>query len=109
VAVGIYLPLSLSVPIFAGGLLSYLLARRARPFGQAAVDKSNHRAVLISSGLIAGEAIAGILIAFPRTLPQFADQQFPIPMFDSGLLTLAALFTVVAVIYWACKPAADSR
>ena len=109
VAVGIYLPLSLSVPIFAGGLLSYLLARRARPFGQAAVDKSNHRAVLISSGLIAGEAIAGILIAFPRTLPQFADQVFPIPMFDSALLTLAALFAVVAVMYWACKPAADSR
>jgi putative OPT family oligopeptide transporter len=109
VAVGIYLPLSLSVPIFAGGLLSYLLARRARPFGQAAVDKSNHRAVLISSGLIAGEAIAGILIAFPRTLPQFADQEFPIPMFDSGLLTLAALFAVVAVMYWACRPAADSR
>jgi putative OPT family oligopeptide transporter len=103
VAVGIYLPLSLSVPIFAGGLLNYLLARRARPFGQAAVDKSNHRAVLISSGLIAGEAIAGILIAFPRTLPQFADQEFPIPLLDSGLLTLAALFAVVAVMYWACR------
>jgi putative OPT family oligopeptide transporter len=103
VAVGIYLPLSLSVPIFAGGLLNYLLARRARPFGQGAVDKSNHRAVLISSGLIAGEAIAGILIAFPRTLPQFADQEFPIPLLDSGLLTLAALFAVVAVMYWACR------
>lgn len=113
VAVGIYLPLSLSVPIFTGGLLSYMLARRAKPFGRAAVEKSNHRAVLISSGLIAGEAIAGILIAFPRTLPQFADQEFPIPLLDSGALTLAALFAVAAVTYYACRPesaaASDSR
>jgi putative OPT family oligopeptide transporter len=112
VAVGIYLPLSLSVPIFVGGVLNYLLARGAAPRGHAAVERANHRAVLIASGLIAGEAIAGILIAVPRTLPQFADQELPIPLFgfDTSLLTVAALLGVVAVIYLACRSNdADTR
>jgi hypothetical protein len=68
--------------------------------------------VLIASGLIAGEAIAGILIAVPRTLPQFADQELPIPLFgfDTSLLTVAALLGVVAVIYLACRSNdADTR
>ena len=75
VAVGIYLPLALMVPIFLGGIVSVLLKRTS----EAAV----HNGVLISSGLIAGEAIAGILIAIPKTLPQFAGVQIPIPVVDS--------------------------
>jgi putative OPT family oligopeptide transporter len=50
VAVGIYLPLSLSVPILLGGTIRKITKR---------ADKG----ILASSGLIAGEAIAGILIA----------------------------------------------
>jgi putative OPT family oligopeptide transporter len=108
VAVGIYLPLSLSVPIFAGGILNHLLTRKAAPLGQAAVERASHRAVLISSGLIAGEAVAGILIAIPRTLPQIPPNTFPIQVFDfdTSLLTLAALGAVIVVMYRACRPQA---
>ncbi len=82
VAVGIYLPLALMVPIFLGGVVSSLLKRRSK--------RALHNGVLIGSGLIAGEAIAGILIAVPRTLPQFADMRIPLPVFDSlGLSVLA--------------------
>jgi putative OPT family oligopeptide transporter len=106
VAVGIYLPMSLSVPIFAGGILNYLLGREATSFGQAAAERASHRAVLISSGLIAGEAVAGILIAIPRTLPQLADRAFPIQVlgFDNSLLTVVGFLAVIVVMYRACRP-----
>lgn len=91
VAVGIYLPLSLMVPIFLGGVVSTLLKRKP----QGAL----HNGVLIGSGLIAGEAIAGILIAVPRTLPQFADMPIPVPVFDSLGLSVLALAAAMWAIY----------
>ena len=89
VAVGIYLPLSLMVPIFLGGLVSEALRRRA--------DSGSQRGLLISSGLIAGEAIAGILIAIPRTAA--TGLQIPVPLFDSLPLSLAALGASTVLIY----------
>src|SRR5262249_51881787 len=70
-AVGIYLPISTSAPIFVGGIVRYAvdiwlkrrLAGRNLTEEQiiAETDKSN--GVLLASGYIAGGAIAGILIA----------------------------------------------
>jgi putative OPT family oligopeptide transporter len=71
-AVGVYLPLSSSSPIFIGGLIRWLvdLNLRKKLAGrnlteeelQAEGDKSP--GVLMASGYIAGGAIAGIIIAF---------------------------------------------
>ncbi len=71
-AVGVYLPLSSSSPIFIGGLIRWLVDRhlRKRHAGAdlteaemiAETDKSP--GVLVASGYIAGGAIAGIGIAF---------------------------------------------
>lgn len=63
VAVGIYLPMSLDVPILLGGLLRHIVAR-TRSSAQAGHD----RGVLFGSGIIAGEAIMGILLAIPICL-----------------------------------------
>ena len=95
VAVGIYLPLALSTPILIGGLLSALLVKQSAGRRRAATDTAQHKAVLIASGLIAGEAIAGILIAIPHT----AGMDLPIPVIDSNLLSLVALAAVIAIIY----------
>ncbi len=63
-AVGIYLPLELTVPIFLGGLLSYVVERIARvPDDPDAKERLHRRGVLFSAGLITGEALMGILIA----------------------------------------------
>src|SRR5690606_34628988 len=56
VAVGIYLPPSLSVPILFGGVVHHLLVRRSRRAGFDAVG----RGVLIASGAIAGESLVGV-------------------------------------------------
>jgi putative OPT family oligopeptide transporter len=66
VAVGIYLPLELSVPIFVGGLIAHLVERR---LGVAGASDDGERAkrngMLFAAGLITGEALMGILIAIP--------------------------------------------
>jgi putative OPT family oligopeptide transporter len=70
-AVGLYLPLATSAPIFVGGMVRYFvdlylkrkLARQNLSEEQiiAETDKSN--GVLLASGYIAGAAVAGILFA----------------------------------------------
>jgi hypothetical protein len=57
VAVGFYLPLSLSTPIMVGGLLAYLASRLYK--GEE-FKKRNEYGILVASGLIAGDAIIGL-------------------------------------------------
>jgi hypothetical protein len=71
-AVGVYLPLSSSSPIFIGGLVRWLgdLYVRKKYRGrnlteeQLVAEGDKSPGVLMASGYIAGGAIAGILIAF---------------------------------------------
>ena len=71
-AVGVYLPLSSSAPIFIGGLVRWLVDRylahkhraaRLTP-EQLTAEGDRSPGVLMASGYIAGGAIAGIAIAF---------------------------------------------
>nr|MDQ3746340.1 OPT/YSL family transporter [Acidobacteriota bacterium] len=71
-AVGVYLPLSTSSPIFVGGMIRWLVDKytRRKFAGRkmseeqlvAEGDKSN--GVLLSSGYIAGGTLAGVIFAF---------------------------------------------
>jgi len=65
VAVGIYLPLDVSTPILAGGLVAEFVdiwhRRRSTPAHELEQRKQN--GMLFAAGLITGEAIIGILIA----------------------------------------------
>jgi putative OPT family oligopeptide transporter len=115
-AVGVYLPLSSSSPIFVGGLVRWLCDRyvRRKHRGQnlteeeltAEGDKSP--GVLLASGYIAGGAIAGILIAFMAGVT--ADLTDGItrwstannPFFEgpsSDVLSLAPFALLVACLY----------
>lgn len=59
-AVGLYLPLSLTTPIMAGGFVRWVIERQWR--GEELQEK-REAGVLFSSGLIAGAALLGVLIA----------------------------------------------
>jgi hypothetical protein len=82
-AVGIYLPISTSSPIFIGGIVRYAvdIYLKRRFVGKnlteeqiiAETDKSN--GVLLASGYIAGGAIAGILIAIFAVVPALKELQ----------------------------------
>jgi putative OPT family oligopeptide transporter len=63
VTVGVYLPISTSAGMFAGGVVRWLVERRMRSEQRSLADTESGPGVLFSSGLIAGGAIAGILVA----------------------------------------------
>jgi putative OPT family oligopeptide transporter len=65
-AVGMYLPLSTSAPIFVGGLVRAVVDRVRRTSPE---ESDSSPAVLLSSGYIAGGAIGGILIAVLAIVP----------------------------------------
>ena len=64
VAIGVYLPIHLSTPIFIGGLLRAFFDRKGEE-GKAITE----RGVLYGSGLIAGEGLIGILLAVFAVIP----------------------------------------
>lgn len=65
VAIGLYLPIHLSTPIMAGGLLRGLLDLKLKKAGgkDKMMEDKIESGVLFSSGLIAGEGLIGILFA----------------------------------------------
>ena len=63
IAVGVYLPISTSSAMFAGGVVRWLVERRARSAERSIAEVESGPGVLFSSGLIAGGALAGVAIA----------------------------------------------
>ena len=63
VAVGMYLPFETSSAIFLGGLIKWIVDGRIQKRSPADKLRIEERGTLLASGLIAGEAIVGILLA----------------------------------------------
>jgi putative OPT family oligopeptide transporter len=58
-AIGVYLPLASMMPIFVGGCVRAAAERGAAPVREGEADEG----ILAASGLVAGEGLAGILVA----------------------------------------------
>ncbi|UCD37526.1 MAG: oligopeptide transporter, OPT family [Fidelibacterota bacterium] len=101
VAVGIYLPLQLSVPIFIGGLLSFVAERFYRRSNQPedVVDTLRQHGLLFASGLITGEALVGILMAIPIVISGDSDVLAIIPAPLGGWPGLILLGGVIVWLY----------
>ncbi len=79
-AVGMYLPLSATTPIFVGGMLRWLADRlRGRSASEAETETSP--GVLLSSGYIAGGTLCGLVIAFFVFLPDSFNQTLDLSRF----------------------------
>ncbi len=95
VAVGIYLPLGLSVPIFIGGLMAYFIKRSAAKKGEKTAKKQENAGLLLASGLITGEALMGVVIAM------VAAFVMPLPgtMAVGPMLGFIAMLAVIFYLY----------
>jgi uncharacterized oligopeptide transporter (OPT) family protein len=111
VAIGFYLPLELSVPIFAGGLIHWIIQRfhkrRATPAEQ--VVKSARNGLLFASGLITGEALMGITLAIPIVILKQYEIDLPIIKYFWGKTMpfsnwLGAVL-LIGVAYWLYRTA----
>lgn len=60
-AIGLYLPLNLSTPIMAGGLIALVVRKISK---EEVAKKREELGVLFGSGLVAGDALLGVAIAF---------------------------------------------
>lgn len=105
VAVGMYLSFGLSAAILLGGVCALLGARARRGAPAAAAARGHERATLLASGLIAGEAVAGVLVAVPKA------RRIALPDWDgplAGPLALLALAGCVALLLRAGRPRAGA-
>jgi putative OPT family oligopeptide transporter len=89
VAVGVYLPFELSVPIFVGGLVHFM-AGRILSKSKVVSETAGSNGLLFASGLVTGEALMGILIAIPVVLLKQRDIDLPLWKLPYG-----AIFGVV--------------
>ena len=97
-AVGVYLPLSSSTPIFVGGMMRWVADRWTKKT-EAEADMSP--GVLFSSGYIAGGAIAGIIVALVTMSPKISrafDLSEKFPRVAGSDLTSALAFGVLTVL-----------
>jgi putative OPT family oligopeptide transporter len=101
VAVGIYLPLELSVPIFVGGLIAHLVERGLGIRGDSPeAERAKQNGVLFAAGLITGEALMGIFIAVPIVMSGRADVlALPAVLQFGGWLGLAVVAALALGLY----------
>ena len=95
VAVGIYLPLGLSIPIFIGGLIAWRVKQRSAALDEAQRTKREGLGLLVASGLITGEALMGVLVAL------LAGAGIALPLMTGfGFAPVLALLGLGAVIVY---------
>jgi len=103
-AIGIYLPLQLEVPIFAGGIIHQVIKvyHQRKNTEKAAVEMFARRGLLFASGLITGEALIGILLAIPIVLSGKPDV---LAIFEKPLGTWPGVVLLVGIGYWLYRTA----
>ena len=97
VAVGMYLPFGLSTPILVGGLMAYLIQKQNKTVMNS--DDSIQNGILVSSGLIAGESLMGIVLAF---IAGFGVSSFSLPL-NEGILNFITIIVALVFLFWFFK------
>ena len=90
VAVGMYLPVTLSTPIFIGGLIAHWLRHSS---------EAQQKGTLFASGLIAGEALLGILLAIPFAIVQDTSYFYITADMNQSWITLLGVIVIGYVCY----------
>ena len=105
-AIGVYLPLASMAAIYAGGVVRRFSERGADP-AAAGGPAEAHTGVLAASGLVAGEGLAGVLVAglvaagvIPKSRP---------PLLDGDLGRLMALMLVAAIAVFLVRAARSKQ
>ncbi len=101
-AIGMYLPMSTSVPIFLGGLIAWItqkgLAKKSLDKKEMSIRK--HRGLLLACGLVAGAALMEVILAVPFSLSKkpylFRLDAY---MWDGSSLLIAIILTF-AIFRW---------
>lgn len=109
-AVGAYLPLSTTLPIFAGGAVRALVDRRKKKKGEAVEEDDLGKGNLFATGLVAGGALAGVAVALLTAGSENIAKSLETVNMESGLesflspgiyqLLGVGLFVTLAIILY---------
>lgn len=75
IAIGMYLPITSSIPLFLGGMMAKIVDWRLLRKKLLAPDENKHRQIgtLIACGLVAGSAMTDVLLAIPFSIMESPD------------------------------------
>jgi len=98
-AVGIYLPLSTMTPIFVGGVVRQFIEVKTGK-DEELRTRRKERGILLGSGFIAGEGIAGVAIALYAFIKKAKPAGIGLewPGYLGDLIALAAFLLLVAYL-----------
>ena len=68
-AVGLYLPIYLSAPIFLGGIIRWFVEKKKAKASESEQKETVEKGILYCSGLIAGEGVIGMILAIFAIIP----------------------------------------
>ncbi|HTX34393.1 MAG TPA: oligopeptide transporter, OPT family [Bryobacteraceae bacterium] len=96
VAIGMYLPIATTSAIFVGGMIRWFtdVQRRRAGCNEAQSARIENVGVLVASGMIAGEALAGLVTATFKFEDWPLPEVFQVPSYVAGVV-------VMALIAWA--------
>jgi putative OPT family oligopeptide transporter len=80
-ALGIYLPLDLTAPVLAGGVLSHIINKRSEKTGGEQGTRIRERGVILASGLMAGGALGGVFGAALHLFPWYREDLITTPFY----------------------------
>src|SRR5579863_3130228 len=97
VAIGMYLPLGTVFAIFIGGMIRWVTdtMSRRRGFNDAQRARVDNVGVLAASGLIAGEALLGLVTATFNFLDRPLKQFFASPSYGVGMVVMVLIAFVL--------------
>lgn len=96
VAVGLYLPISVSTPIMIGGFIRWIVEKMAKD--EETRKLREETGTLFASGLIAGEALISVVIAILIVF-EMVNPDAPVKV-DSDLLSFALFMVLSAILWW---------
>jgi putative OPT family oligopeptide transporter len=102
-ALGIYLPLDLTAPVLAGGILSHIINKRSEKVGGETGSRIRERGVILASGLMAGGALGGVLGAALHLFPWYREDLITTPFYMNEPVSQSvsvAMFVGLCLYVW---------
>ena len=100
IAIGMYLPIASSFPLFIGGMIAFFVQKSLQQKALAAREESDRKqkGTLIACGLVAGSAIMDVLLAIPFSLAHSPDV---LQLVGVGWKNMAVYLGIVSTLFLA--------
>ncbi len=114
VGLGIYLPVDTSTPLVLGGIISYLVHRQLnKKLSQETITPSRHRrqmqvGILLASGLVAGAALTGVLLAIPFVIEGSGNALRILPESTKILPEILGTLVTIGLCIWFYRKIVDN-